>query len=128
MFCLQESVTMEAVTASRWTDDRLDDFRRDVDSRFDRVESRLDRVETRLDGIQNSIVDLHRLIGDSNAELRASIGDSNAELRASIGELSTELHGSIAGLHKTMSQFAMMLVVALVGLTATQLGLILTQL
>lgn len=78
---------MEAVRA-RWTDDRIDDLRRDMDSRFDHVERRFERVEVRLDGIQQSIVDLHA----------------------------------------TMSRFAMMLVVALIGLSATQLGLILTQL
>jgi hypothetical protein len=35
---------------------------------------------------------------------------------------------SIVDLHATVARFAMMLVVALIGLTATQLGLILTQL
>jgi hypothetical protein len=78
---------MEAVRA-RWTDDRIDDLRRDVDARFDKVERRFERVETRLDGIQESIVDLHG----------------------------------------TVARFAMMLVVALIGLSATQLGLILAQL
>ena len=85
---------MEAVRA-RWTDDRLDDFRRDFDARFDcveasfdHVEGRFERIEARLDGIQQSIVDLHGM----------------------------------------MNRFAMMLVVALIGLSATQLGLILTQL
>ena len=90
----------------RWTDDRLDDFQRNVDARFDRVEGRLERIETRLDGIQQQI----------------------AEMNKSIADLSGSTANSIAGLHKTMSQFAMMFVVALVGLTATQLGLILTQL
>jgi hypothetical protein len=52
-------------------------------------------VEARLDGIQQSIVDIHKAIG--------------------------ELQGTVA-------RFAMMLVVALIGLSATQLGLILTQL
>jgi hypothetical protein len=97
---------MEAPMERRWTDDRLDDFQRNVDVRFDRIEGRLERIETRLDGMQQSIVDLNK----------------------SVADLSVSTANSIAGLHKTMSQFAMMLVVALVGLTATQLGLILTQL
>lgn len=117
MFCLQESVTMEALMERRWTDDRLDDFRRNVDARFDRVEGRLDRIETRLDVMQQSIVDLHRSIAD------LSVSTAN-----SISGLSESTANSITGLHKTMSQFAMMLVVALIGLTAAQVGLILTQL
>ena len=62
MFCLQESVTMEALMERRWTDDRLDDFRRNVDARFDRVEDRLERIEARLDGMQRKSmsVDLKR--------------------------------------------------------------------
>ena len=39
-----------------------------------------------------------------------------------------DLHGSIAGLHRTVSRFAMLLAGALIGLTATQLALIVTQL
>jgi hypothetical protein len=50
-----------------WTDDRIDEFSRRVDGRFDQVDKRLDRfedkmevrlggIETRLDGIQQSII------------------------------------------------------------------------
>jgi hypothetical protein len=89
---------MEMMTSS-WTDDRMNDLKRQVDElgrRTDEgfreqrreMDSRFERVEGRLDGMQQSIVDLHG----------------------------------------TMARFAMMLVVALIGLTATQLGLILTQL
>lgn len=107
---------MEALMERRWTDDRLDDFRRNVDGRFDRVEDRLERIETRLDGMQQSIVDLNK-----------SIADLSRSTNKSIADLSGSTANSIAGLHKTISQFAMMLVVALIGLTATQL-VILTQL
>lgn len=38
-----------------WTDERLDDFREEVNRRFDKVDSELNRVNDRLDG-------LHRLL------------------------------------------------------------------
>lgn len=36
------------VPRESWTDDRLDDFRENVNQRFDEVDKRLDRVETEL--------------------------------------------------------------------------------
>ena len=41
-----------------WTDERLDDFARSVDARFDRVEARFDRVEG----------EIRDLLGEMNAK------------------------------------------------------------
>lgn len=38
-----------------WTDERLDDFRSEVNRRFDKVESELQRVNDRLDGMQRAM-------------------------------------------------------------------------
>jgi len=38
-----------------WTDERLDDFRAEVNRRFDRVESELQRVNDRLDGMHRAM-------------------------------------------------------------------------
>lgn len=47
---------MEAMTARQsWTDDRLDDFRRDVDRRFDAVDKRFDTVDRRFDQVHEEI-------------------------------------------------------------------------
>jgi uncharacterized protein YPO0396 len=46
---------MEAMRKS-WTDERLDDFRVDVDRRFNRVETELRRINDRLDEIHRTIV------------------------------------------------------------------------
>jgi hypothetical protein len=45
---------MEAMRQS-WTDDRLDDFRADVDRRFDEVDKRFNRLELRMDGGFNAL-------------------------------------------------------------------------
>lgn len=39
-----------------WTDERLDDFRDEVNRRFDKVEGELQRVNDRLDGMQRTVV------------------------------------------------------------------------
>jgi hypothetical protein len=39
----------------RWTDDRLDDFARHVDGRFDAVDQRFDRVEGDLKGLRQLV-------------------------------------------------------------------------
>jgi hypothetical protein len=39
-----------------WTDERLDDFRGEVNRRFDKVDTELNRVNDRLDG-------LHKILG-----------------------------------------------------------------
>ncbi len=67
-----------------WTDERLDDFARNVDQRFDRLEGKME------DGFR-------------------------------------ELRKELSAMQRTMIQFAAVLVAALVGVIATQLGLILTQ-
>ena len=45
---------MEAMRNS-WTDDRLDDFARHVDRRFDEVDRRFDEVNGRLDRLEDRI-------------------------------------------------------------------------
>lgn len=39
-----------------WTDERLDDFRDEVNRRFDKVDLELNRVNDRLDGIHRAMV------------------------------------------------------------------------
>lgn len=39
-----------------WTDERLDDFRRDVYGRFDKVDAELHRINDRLDAMQRLMV------------------------------------------------------------------------
>jgi hypothetical protein len=58
---------MDSVRQS-WTDDRLDDFRDEVNRRFDKVDVELHRVNDRLDSmqktmIQSSVVTIAALIG-----------------------------------------------------------------
>ncbi|HKB50278.1 MAG TPA: hypothetical protein VKC63_02470 [Solirubrobacterales bacterium] len=67
-----------------WTDWRLDDFARNVDTRFDRLESKVE------DGFR-------------------------------------ELRQEMSAMQRLMIQFAAVMIAALVGLLATQLGPILTQ-
>lgn len=48
-----------------WTDERLDDFRRNVDQRFDEVDRRFDEVDRRFEGVDRRFdkvdAELHRV-------------------------------------------------------------------
>lgn len=39
-----------------WTDERLDDFAKHVDRRFDEVDRRLDRLEDQMGGLQRAVI------------------------------------------------------------------------
>ena len=40
---------------STWTDSRLDDFKKNVDSRFDELNTRISDLSSRVDGIQHTM-------------------------------------------------------------------------
>ena len=40
---------------STWTDSRLDDFKKNVDSRFDELDTRISDLSSRVDGIQHTM-------------------------------------------------------------------------
>lgn len=48
-----------------WTDERLDDFRDDVNRRFDKVDRQLDRVSDRLDDLHKIMVYAILTLGSS---------------------------------------------------------------
>lgn len=41
---------------STWTDERLDDFKDRVVSRFDKLEASVDRIDARIDALQHTMV------------------------------------------------------------------------
>ena len=48
-----------------WTDERLDDFRDDVNRRFDKVDHELNRINGRLDGLHKMLVYAVLTLGSS---------------------------------------------------------------
>jgi uncharacterized protein (DUF3084 family) len=113
---------MEAVTA-RWTDDRIDDLRAGVDSRFDLVDRRFDQVDQRFEQVDKRFEQV-----DQRFE---QIDKRFEHVERRFERIEARLDGiqqSIVELNGRMSQFAVVFTGALVGLMTTQLGLILTQL
>lgn len=41
---------------STWTDERLDDFKDRVESRFDKLEASVDRLDGRIDALQHTMI------------------------------------------------------------------------
>jgi DNA anti-recombination protein RmuC len=39
-----------------WTDERMDEFARHTDQRFDAIDKRLDRLDDRFDGLQRTLL------------------------------------------------------------------------
>ncbi len=48
------------MTREAWTDQRLDDFRADVNRRFNEVDKRFDQVDKRFDRIEGEIQELRQ--------------------------------------------------------------------
>jgi len=85
---------MEAVRES-WTDERLDDFRVHVDSRFDGLDQRFDAIDTRFEMVDRDI----------------------RGLRA-------EMNGRFNSLERTLMQLGGGLAIALIGLVGVLIGVI----
>ena len=69
---------MDAMRESR-TDERLDDFRSDVNRRFEEVDRRFDRVDKRFDNVDHELHRIHdRLDGLSKAIVFGSIALSTS--------------------------------------------------
>jgi hypothetical protein len=45
-----------------WTDERLDDFRDEVNRRFDGVDKRFDRVDAQLDRVNDRLDGMHKAL------------------------------------------------------------------
>lgn len=45
-----------------WTDERLDDFRDEVNRRFDKVDHRFDKVDAELHRVNDRLDGLHRIL------------------------------------------------------------------
>ena len=78
---------MEAMRKS-WTDERLDDFRVEVDRRFNEVDRRFDRVETELQRINDRLDGMHRTMVHGFIAMTAAM---MAGYAAIIGLVVTEL-------------------------------------
>jgi hypothetical protein len=89
---------MEAMRQS-WTDERLDDFRGDVNRRFDEVDRRFDEVDRRFDKVDQRF---DKIEGD----MKTGFDMMNARFDS---------------LQRSMFQASVVLIVAVLGLLGTQL-------
>lgn len=97
-----------------WTDDRLDDFRGEVNRRFDAVDKRFEAVDRRFDRVDKRIDDLGRKM-DTRFDAQQHAMDTRFDA----------VQGAIVQLQRTMFQAAVAVVVALLtgaaAIAATQL-------
>ena len=81
-----------------------------------------------MDDLKTQVDDLGRRTDAGFRELREDMDAGFRELREEMATHQRETNARIDSLQRTMIQFGGVMVAALVGLTVTQLGLILTQL
>jgi len=94
-------------TMERWSDERLDDLNSRVGSGFDRIDA--------------DLRDIRGEMGSLRRELRGEMGSLRRELRGEMGSLRGEMNSRFDALQRTMLQLGAGIVVALIGLIATQL-------
>jgi hypothetical protein len=82
-----------------WTDRRLDDFRTDVDRRFEQVDKRFDQVDKRFDRVESEV----------------------QALRGEMKHGFERIEERFAALDRSRHQSGVVLVAALIGLIATQI-------
>jgi DNA anti-recombination protein RmuC len=82
-----------------WTDERLDDFAKHVDQLFDAVDQRFDRVDQRFDAVDQRF----------------------DRVEADLRTMQMEMNRRFDALQRQMLQSSVAIVVALIGLIATQL-------
>jgi hypothetical protein len=101
---------MKSMSRATWTDERLDDFARHTDQRFDAVDQRFDEVDRRFD-------DIDQRFDAVNANIR--------ELRSEMHAMRTSMETRFDSLQRGMFQAAVTLLAALLtvggAIVATQL-------
>jgi hypothetical protein len=78
-------------------------------------------TDERLDDLKGEVATLRAEIRDEFRAVRSEMKDEFRAVRSEIGSLRVEMHAGFDSLHRTMIQFGALLIVALVGLIATQL-------
>ena len=94
-----------------WTDERLDDG-------FDRVTADIAVLRGEVGSLRK---EMHREIGSLRVELKAELKMEIGSVREEMKDLRAELHQAIYSLQRTLFQVAGGIVVALLGVIATQL-------
>lgn len=100
---------MEAMRQS-WTDERLDDFRGEVNRRFDEVNRRFDEVDQRFEQVDHCF---DRVDGELLA--------IRSEMHIGFEKLSEQMNLRFESLQRSMFQASVVLIVAVLGLLGTQL-------
>jgi hypothetical protein len=103
-----------------WTDERLDDFARHVDHRFDGVDHRFEAVEHRFDEVDRCFeVVEHRF---NEVDRRLEVVDHRFDrFEHRMEDRLNRVNDRFDALHRVMLQVGGGVIVALIGLLATQL-------
>jgi len=119
-------------TMERWSDERLDDLNSRVGSGFDRIDADLRDIRGEMGSLRRELRgemgSLRRELRGEMGTLRGEMGSLRRELRGEMGSLRGEMNSRFEqvdarfdSLQRTMLQLGGGVIVALIGLIATQL-------
>jgi hypothetical protein len=119
-------------TMEKWSDERLDDLNNRVGSGFDRIDADLRGIRSEIGALRSEMLgeigDLRGEIGALESNMKGEIGALRSEMRGEIGDLRGEMNfrfeqvdARFDSLQRTMLQLGGGVIVALIGLIATQL-------
>jgi archaellum component FlaC len=103
-----------------WTDERLDDLNAKVDQRFDQVDQRFDRVDQRFDRVDRRFEQVDRRFEQVDRRFE-QVDQRFDRVELDIREFRSEINGRFDSMQRTMLQSTVLVIVALLGIIATQL-------
>ncbi len=98
---------MAVMPRESWTDERLDDFRGEVNRRFDEVYRRFDETDRRIDETNRRIDETNQRMEEGFAAMRAEFQRVNDRLDALHHMLYRGMIALIVGLLIVMATFAL---------------------
>jgi len=103
-----------------WTDERMDDFAKHTDQRFDAVDKRFDAVDQRFDAVDkrfDAVDQRFEQVDQRFSRVDGDIRDLRDEMKAGFKKIDERFEA----MHRLLLQSSILVIVALIGLIATQL-------
>jgi DNA anti-recombination protein RmuC len=99
-----------------WTDERMDDFAKHVDQRFDAVDQRFDAVDKRFDAVDQRFEGVDQRFDAVERRMKEGFDRVDADMR----ELRKDVNTRFEGLQRTLLLTNGAIIAALIGVIATQ--------
>jgi DNA anti-recombination protein RmuC len=94
---------MAVMARESWSDGRIDEFKENVNRRFDEVDKRFDEVDRRFGEVDRRFDEVDRRFDKVEADMREGFARVDNDIREVRGEIS-QIHFSIQAMQRAMTQ------------------------